>query len=65
MNRLFMLLYLSGYSGRAMPRQVRRLIAGTEFHRAWLLGSMGFFEQDGIRYGPARPYGIAPEPERA
>lgn len=44
--------YLAGHSGRVMPRQVRRILAGTELHRAWLLGSMGFFEQDG---NPLRP----------
>lgn len=56
--------YLAGHSGRVMPRQVRRILAGTELHRAWLLGSMGFFEQDEIRYGPANPYGLAAGPRR-
>jgi len=56
--------YLAGHSDRVMPRQVRRLLAGTELRRAWLLGSMGFFEQDGIQYGPANPYALAAGPRR-
>ena len=65
MQSIYLRAYLAGYAGRHIPRSIRRLIAGTEFHRAWLLGSMGFFEQGGGRYGPAYPYGIAPESERA
>lgn len=49
-------VYLWGYSGRALPRWARQAIAGTELHRAWFLGFNGFFEQDGTRYGLARPY---------
>lgn len=65
MQSIYLRAYLAGYTGRHIPRAIRRVFAGSALHRAWLLGSMGFFEQDGVRYGPARPYGIAPEPERA
>ncbi|ATG38002.1 MAG: hypothetical protein HEP70_19955 [Rhodobiaceae bacterium] len=64
MEAIYFRAYLSGYSGRVLPRRVRRLIAGSELHRAWLLGYMGFFEQDGIKFGPANPYGLA-APRRA
>ncbi|ASM75140.1 MULTISPECIES: hypothetical protein [Roseobacteraceae] len=65
MNDFYLRAYLAGHSGQTMPRLVRRLIAGTELHRAWLLGAMGFFEQGGIRYGPANPYSVAADtPER-
>ena len=64
MKAIYFRAYLSGHSGRLLPRQVRRLIAGTELHRAWLLGYLVFFEQDGIKFGPANPYGIT-GPERA
>ena len=58
MNAICFRAYLTGYSGRIMPRQVRRMIGGSELHRAWLLGHMGIFEQDGVRHGPANPYRI-------
>lgn len=48
--------YLSGYRGSVWPRFLRRMIAGTCLHRAWLLGHLGFFSEGGIAYGPARPY---------
>lgn len=56
MNAIHMRLYLAGYGGWEMPRSIRRLIARTEFHRAWFLGFNGFFEQDGISYGLVNPY---------
>lgn len=51
-----MRFYLYGYQGKALSRLLRKLIAGSEVHRAWLLGYLGFFEQDGVRFGPANPY---------
>jgi hypothetical protein len=35
---------------------MRRQIAGTELHRAWLLGSLAYFEEGGTAFGPANPY---------
>lgn len=49
-------IYLLGYQQRIPPRWLRCFFAKTEFHRAWLIGSKGFFSEDGIKYGPARPY---------
>ncbi|MFU8776236.1 MAG: hypothetical protein ACNA7M_01020 [Roseovarius sp.] len=49
-------VYLAGYSGYIMPRWLRVLLAGSELHRAWFLGSQGFFEEQGRRFGPANPY---------
>ena len=48
--------YLAGYSGQIMPRWMRRALAGSELHRAWLAGFKGWFEENGICYGPANPY---------
>lgn len=45
--------YLHGYHGHLLPRLVRKLIARTMFHRSWLAGHMGVFEQDGVRLGVA------------
>ncbi len=36
-------IYLWGYGGGQMPRWLRQLIAGSETHRAWVLGRDGFF----------------------
>lgn len=49
-------VYLWGYTGHTLPRWARRVVAGTDLHRAWFLGFHGFFEQDGTSYGLARPY---------
>ncbi len=49
-------IYLAGYSGRVMPRCIRKLVAGSELHRARFLGFKGCFEEQGLRYGPANPY---------
>lgn len=49
-------MYLAGYSGRQSPRWLRLLLAGSCWHRAWLLGRLGFFVENGIGYGPANPY---------
>ncbi|MDC0660579.1 hypothetical protein N6L27_21455 [Leisingera sp. SS27] len=48
--------YLAGYGGWIMPRFLRRLTARSEFHRAWVTGCLGFFEEGGVRFGPASPY---------
>ena len=49
-------VYLLGYGGWYCPRSIRRIVARTEIHRAWFLGSTGHFSQDGIRFGLAQPY---------
>ena len=49
--------YLAGYSGIMVPRMLRRVLAKSELHRAWLSGHLGVFWEHGIRYGPANPYG--------
>lgn len=56
MRSIYHRVYLTGYSGAVMPRRLRRLIAGSELHRAWLIGYMGFFRENGIAYGPAHKY---------
>lgn len=38
--------YLLGYSGYLLPRSLRRLLARTKVHRAWLAGDMGIFPPD-------------------
>ena len=48
--------YLRGQGGFEMSRFTRRLIARSELHRAWLLGSLGYFEEAGVSYGPCNPY---------
>ena len=58
-RRILHEIYLFGYSGRPLPRWIRRMFARSEVHRAWLLGSTGCFSQAGVRYGPAHPYGNA------
>lgn len=55
MTPIYHRLYLAGYSGWIMPRKLRRLIAGSEVHRAWLIGHLGFFDEDGRHFGPASP----------
>ncbi len=53
---LYHRVYLAGYSGWEAPDWLRRALARTEFHRAWLSGFHGRFEQAGVSYGPANPY---------
>jgi len=55
MTRIYHRIYLAGYSGWHIPRFARRMIAGSEFHRAWFLGFTGHFIEDDIRYGLANP----------
>lgn len=45
-------MYFVGYAGLALSRGLRRLIARSELHRAWLNGHMGLFEEAG------RPHGV-------
>lgn len=49
-------VYLLGYGGWHCPRSIRRMVAGTEMHRAWFLGSTGHFSLNGVRFGLACPY---------
>ena len=48
--------YILGYSGRLVPRLIRKLLARTGIHRAWQAGYNGCFTQDGIKYGLANPF---------
>lgn len=58
MSDAFLLrVYLAGYRGRVMPRWLRRIAARSALHRAWLSGFTGWFDEGGISYGPANPYG--------
>lgn len=56
MEAIRLRVYLAGYRGWKAPRILRRVIARSELHRAWLLGSMGFFVENDISFGPANPY---------
>ena len=52
MGRTFYLnVYLVGYGGTCPPRWLRRRLACTELHRAWLAGFMGI-------YTDSRPRGV-------
>jgi len=55
-NAILHHVYLQGYGKRSFPRWMRKVIARSELHGAWLSGYHGRFEQDGVRYGPANPY---------
>jgi hypothetical protein len=48
--------YLYGYQQKPMPRFIRRLMARTRLHRAWLSGSNGYFVEYGVQYGTCNPY---------
>ncbi|PZX51239.1 hypothetical protein LX76_03280 [Cereibacter changlensis] len=56
MRQVYMRFYAAGHCRRVMPRRLRRLLARTGLHRAWLSGYLGCFCEDGIKYGPANPY---------
>lgn len=45
-------MYFLGYAGLSLSRGIRRLIAGSTLHRAWMNGHMGLFEEAG------RPHGV-------
>lgn len=55
-SRLLHQMYLAGYSGHELPRWLPLLLAGSCWHRAWLLGRLGFFVENGTGYGPANTY---------
>lgn len=46
MTSLNLRFYLAGYSGLLLPRAMRRLLARTNLHRAWLSGDMGVFTEE-------------------
>ncbi|MFD3435449.1 hypothetical protein [Alteromonas macleodii] len=43
--------YILGYGQWLAPRWLRKVLAGTELHRSWLIGYMGIYEEQGKRYG--------------
>lgn len=45
MTSLKLRFYLAGYSGLLLPRAMRRLLARSVLHRAWLAGDMGVFKE--------------------
>lgn len=45
MTTLTLRIYLAGYAGLLLPRAMRRLIARTKMHRAWLSGDMGVYAE--------------------
>ncbi|MBJ2153175.1 hypothetical protein [Paracoccus sp. IB05] len=49
-------VWLAGYSSYRPPGWLRWLLARSDWHRAWLLGHLGFFVEAGVAYGPANPY---------
>lgn len=55
-NLVLFRIYLAGLSGYVAPRALRRLLAGTPWHRAWLVGHLGYFNEQGVSYGPTCPY---------
>ncbi len=57
MNTLRHRAYIAGYEGWIPPRLLRRAMARSRPHRAWLAGRLGYFEESGVSYGPANPYG--------
>ncbi len=65
MTSIYHRSYLRGYAKHAAPRWLRRLMGGTEIHRAWLSGWLGYFESDGVAYGPAYPYPQFPDYDAA
>ncbi len=46
MTSLSLRFYLAGYSGLLLPRAMRRILARTKLHRAWLSGDMGVFTEE-------------------
>lgn len=46
MTSLNQRFYLAGYSGLLLPRAMRRILARTNLHRAWLAGDMGVFKEE-------------------
>lgn len=48
-------IYLAGYSGKIMPRWLRKMLAGSDLHRAWFLGFNGYFQENSVSYGLGNP----------
>jgi len=44
-NKLNFKIYMYGYKGHSIPRIIRRLFAKSEFHRSWLSGYKGIFNE--------------------
>lgn len=57
-KKLLWLSFAHGYSHKDFPRGLRRIFAGTEFHRAWLSGRLGVFTdvKTGNRHGVCGEY---------
>jgi hypothetical protein len=51
MGSLTFRFYLLGYKHFNFPRVLRKVLARTRWHRAWLAGHMGLYEQDGRHCG--------------
>lgn len=45
MTSLALRFYLTGYSNLMMPRAMRRILARSQLHHAWLAGHMGVFKE--------------------
>ncbi|KPC02326.1 hypothetical protein QO021_28335 (plasmid) [Pseudomonas amygdali pv. lachrymans] len=58
MESIVFRFYMIGYAARLLPRVVRKVLSRTVFHRAWLAGHMGIFEQDGRQHGVADRVGF-------
>lgn len=56
-NAFLQRVYLAGYKGHVMPRWLRRIVARSTLHHAWLSGFTGCFSEGGVSYGPPNPYG--------
>jgi hypothetical protein len=51
MRPIYHQCYLHGYYGNLPSRWLRKLLAKSTFHRAWLAGHMGIFGQEGAQFG--------------
>lgn len=54
---LAQLAYFHGYAQRHTPRALRKLLARSQLHRAWLSGRNGYFIEADVLYGLCHPYG--------
>lgn len=50
-NRCLHVVYIFGYQGWIPSRFVRKLLARSKVHRAWLAGNLGSFIEDGTKIG--------------
>jgi hypothetical protein len=62
LKRLLHKSYLFGYKGKTPPKWLRRLVAKTMLHSAWLNGKLGIYTESGRKYHTATGHA---EPERA